>query len=125
MKTARVITILVTAILVFSAWTPTPVSARQVDSPAAIAPAGASLSVDVVAISVVPLVVKNRTGGILFITLEGPKTYYFTIVDVKAKFLIVPGNYKVQAISTGCSGTFEQYKKLKKGGNLVYYCDSQ
>jgi hypothetical protein len=125
MKILRVITTLVAAILVFSTWTPSPVSARQADSPVIIAPASPKLTVDVVATSVVPLTVKNRTGGILFITLEGPKTYYFTIVDIKAKFLIVPGRYKVKAISTGCSGTFEEDKKLKRGGNLVYYCDSQ
>ena len=92
------------------------------------------------------MTVKNRTGGVLFVTLEGPKTYYFTIPDVKevlivpgrtgalyhftvpaekTKFLILPGWYRVRAISTGCSGTFEQRKNFKHGGNLVYYCDSQ
>jgi len=125
MKIARVITILVTVILVFSAWTPAPVSARQAENPLAIAPGSPSLTVDGVATSVVPLTVKNRTGGILFLTLEGPKTYYFTIPDVKAKFLIVPGRYKISAISTGCSGTFKHDKNFRNGGNLVYYCDSQ
>ena len=75
--------------------------------------------------SVVPLTVKNRTGGVLFVTLDGPKTYYFTIVNVKAKFLIVPGRYKVRAISTACSGTFANNKNFRNGGNIVYYCDSQ
>jgi hypothetical protein len=125
MKTARIITILVTAILVFSAWTPSPVSARQTGSPAAIAPSGPSLSVDVVTTEVVPFSVKNRTGGILFVTLEGPKTYYFAVREVKAKFLIIPGRYKIKAVSTACSGVFESNKNFKTGGNLVYYCDSQ
>ena len=49
MKTARVITILVAVILVFSAWTPSPVSARQAESPLTIAPGNPSLTVDVVA----------------------------------------------------------------------------
>ena len=125
MKTVRVITILVVAILVLSAWVPSPVSARQAERPATIVPGNPNLTVDVVTIRVVPLTVKNRTGGVLFITLEGPKTYYFTIPNVKAKFLIIPGRYKVRAISTGCSGTFEQSKNFRDGGNLVYYCDSQ
>jgi hypothetical protein len=125
MKTVRIITILITVILVFSAWTPAPVSARQAENPLAIAPGSPSLTVDGVATSVVKLTVKNRTGGVLFITLEGPKTYYFTIPDVKGKFLIVPGRYRVRAISTGCSGTFEHSKNFRNGGNLVYYCDSQ
>lgn len=125
MRTARALTILVVAILVFSAWAPASVSARQAGSPATIAPGKPSLTVDVVAPSVVPLWVKNRTGGVLFVTLEGPKTYYFTVPAEKTKFLIVPGWYRVRAISTACSGTFEKRKNFKQGGNLVYYCDSQ
>lgn len=125
MKTLRAITILVTAILVFSAWMPSTASARQAESPSVIAPSSPDLGVDVVTTSVVPFSVKNRTGGILFLTLTGPKTYYFTIAEVKAKFLILPGRYKVTAISTACSGTFESSKNFKNGGNVVYYCDSQ
>jgi hypothetical protein len=125
MKTARVLTVLVVAILIFSAWPPSPVSAWQVDSPAASAPGNPSLTVEAVAPSVVPLWVKNRTGGVLFVTLEGPKTYYFTVPAEKTKFLILPGWYRIRAISTGCSGTFEKRKNFKQGGNLVYYCDSQ
>ncbi len=125
MKTARVITILAIAMLVFSAWTPSPVFARQTQTPLTIAPGVSSLTVEGVATSVVPLWVKNRTGGVLFVTLEGPKTYYFTVPEVKTKFLIVPGRYRVRAISTACSGTFEHRKNFRQGGHLVYYCDSQ
>jgi hypothetical protein len=125
MKTMRVITVLVAVILVFSAWMPSPVSARQAEAPQMIAPGNPSQTVDVVAASVVPLTIRNRTGGILFLTLEGPKTYYFSVREVKAKFSILPGRYKVKAVSTGCSGTFAHDKNFKNGGNLVYYCDSQ
>jgi hypothetical protein len=90
-----------------------------------IAPSVPNQGADPVAVKVVPLWIKNRTGGVLFVTLEGPKTYYLTIPDEKSKFLIVPGRYRVRAISTGCSGTFEHRKNFKQGGNLVYYCDSQ
>ena len=125
MKTARIITILITVVLVFSTWTPSTVYARQADSPVSIAPSSPNLTADLVVTSVVPLTVKNRTGGVLFVTLDGPKTYYFTIVNVKAKFLVVPGRYRVKAISTACSGTFENNKNFRNGGNIVYYCDSQ
>jgi hypothetical protein len=125
MKAARVVTILAVAFLLFSAWPPSSVSARPAESPLAIGPSAPNHSVEPVAIRVVPLWIKNRTGGVLFVTLEGPKTYYFTIPAEKTKFLIIPGWYRVRAISTGCSGTFEHRKNFKQGGNLVYYCDSQ
>lgn len=125
MKAARIVSILAIAVLIFSIWPPSPVFARSLESPVTIALGAPSSAADFVAARVVPLWVKNRTGGVLFVTLEGPKTYYFTIPSDKTKFLIVPGWYRVRAISTGCSGTFEQRKNFKNGGNLVYYCDSQ
>jgi hypothetical protein len=125
MKTLRTVPLLVIAVLVFSAWMPSPAFARSAEAATAIVSGGPNQTAEVVTTKVVPLTVKNRTGGVLFITLEGPKTYYFTIPDAKAKFLIIPGRYRVRAISTGCSGTFEQKKYFKDGGNLVYYCDSQ
>jgi hypothetical protein len=125
MKAARIVTILAVAFLLFSALPLSPVSARPIESPLSIAPSISNQTVEPVAIKVVPLWIKNRTGGVLFVTLEGPKTYYFTIPVEKTKFLIIPGWYRVRAISTGCSGTFEHRKNFKQGGNLVYYCDSQ
>ncbi|MCX6065970.1 MAG: hypothetical protein NT121_09475 [Chloroflexi bacterium] len=125
MKTLRTISLLIVAILVLSAWTPSPVSARQADKPVTVAPLSPSFSADAVTTVVVPLYVKNRSGGTLFITLAGPKTYYFTIVDKTAKFLILPGRYRITAISTACSNLHEQRRNFKDGGNLVYYCDSQ
>jgi hypothetical protein len=125
MKAARIVTILIVAVLALSVWPPAPVLARSADAPQAIVLNAPSQAVEPVALKVVPLWVKNRTGGVLFVTLEGPKTYYFTIPDAKSKFLIIPGRYRVRAISTGCSGTFEHRKNFNQGGNLVYYCDSQ
>jgi hypothetical protein len=124
MKNARVFTILILTVFLFSAWTPAPVSARPADSPVTMGPGSPGLTVDPVAPKVVPLWIKNRTGGVLFVTIEGPKTYNFTIPDEKSKFLIVPGWYRVKAISTACSATFEDRKNFNQGGNLVYYCDS-
>lgn len=125
MKAARGITALIVLILLFSAWPPSPVFARQVESSPVVAPSSPNQVTEPVAIKVVPLWIKNRTGGVLFVTLYGQRTYYFTILSDKSKFLIVPGWYKISAISTGCSGTFEHRKNFKQGGNLVYYCDSQ
>jgi len=125
MKAARIISIMAIAFLLFSVWPVSAVSAHPAEGSLAIGPVAPNQSVAPVAIRVVPLWIKNRTGGVLFVTLEGPKTYYFTVPDEKTKFLIVPGRYRVRAISTGCSGTFEHQKNFKQGGNLVYYCDSQ
>lgn len=125
MKNFRAISLLVVAILVLSAWTPLPVSARQADKPLTVAPPSPSFSPDAVTTVVVPLYVKNRTGGTLFITLTGPKTYYFTIAEARTKFLILPGRYRITAISTACSSLHEQRRNFKDGGNLAYYCDSQ
>lgn len=125
MKTLRAVTLLVVAILVFSAWTPSTALAKPAESQAVIAPGSPNLGVDPVVTKVVPLYVKNRTGGTLFVTIYGPKNYAFTIVGAKEKFLIVPGRYRVTAVSTACSGTIVQPRKnFMDGGNLSYFCDS-
>jgi hypothetical protein len=121
MKNTRLFTLLMIVILAVSAWTPAAVSARGLEQPT-LAP---SLSLDPVTTQVVRLSIHNRTGGTLFVTLEGPKSYYFTIGDSWARFDIVPGRYRVTAISTACSTKHEQSKNMKKGGNLAYVCDSQ
>jgi hypothetical protein len=124
MKTLRAVTLLIIAILVFSAWTPSTALAKPAESLAVIAPSSPNLGVDPVVTKVVPLYIKNRTGGTLFVTIYGPKNYAFTIVGAKGKFLIVPGIYRVKAVSTACSGTLEVRKKFLSGGNLAYLCDS-
>lgn len=125
MKNTRLITLLIIVILAISTWTPSAVSAKSPESQPGLAPGSVSLSVDPVTIKTVKLTIHNRSGGILFVTLEGPKNYSFTVVEDWAKFYIEPGRYKVTAISTGCSKKHVQNKNMKKGGNLAYVCDSQ
>ena len=125
MKTLRTVTLLVVAVLVFSAWTPAPVYAQQAESPSMIAPSSPNQTADPVVVKVVPLYIKNKTGGILFVTIYGPKNYAFTVVGAKEKFLIVPGYYRVTAVSTACRGEIVQPRKnFSQGGNLAYFCDS-
>jgi hypothetical protein len=125
MKIVRILTALTIAMLVISAWNPAPVSARGLGDQTTIASNVPPQSVDPVTTKIVRLTVNNRSGGILFVTLNGPKDYYFVIADAKARFDILPGRYTVTAISTACSRTHVQSKNMKNGGNLVYYCDSQ
>ena len=123
MKTLRLITMMIVAVLVLSAWTPAPVSAKGAASELTIAPNGASASLDNISTKVVKLTIHNRTGGVLFVTLAGTKNYYFTIGGTYSKFNIDPGRYTVTAITTACGGVHVKMRNMKQGGNLAYVCD--
>jgi hypothetical protein len=65
------------------------------------------------------LVVENRTTGTLYVTLSGPKTYWFnTAKQGKATFKdIEQGKYTITVTSTACTGSLTYEKAMK--GNIT------
>jgi YHS domain-containing protein len=61
------------------------------------------------------LTVDNRTGGTLYVTLTGPKTYYFnTSKSGKSTFEgIEQGKYTITVRSSACSGSLTYTKNFK------------
>lgn len=71
------------------------------------------------------LTVDNRTGGTLYVTLTGPKTYYFSTSDSgKVTFKdIFPGKYTIKIRSSSCSGELSYTRKVEDRTNLdQFYC---
>jgi hypothetical protein len=61
------------------------------------------------------LVVDNRTGGSLYVTLSGPRNYYFsTSKQGRTTFSgIEPGKYTITVRSSACSGILTYNKNMK------------
>jgi len=63
---------------------------------------------------VAKLIVDNRTGGTIYITLRGPTTYYFT-ADKNGKNIfndIQPGKYDITVRSSACGGSLSYFKNM-------------
>ncbi len=74
------------------------------------------------------LTVDNRTGGTLYITLTGPKTYYFSTSESgKTTFKdIFPGKYTIKITSTACSGELSYTRRVEDRTNLdQFYCNKK
>jgi len=111
MKTARLFTCLMVIMFIFTAWTPSTAYAASAGS-------GASSSNTV---RMVKLTVGNRTGGPLYVTLQGAQSYSFYVSDKsKSTFLILSGTYTFTV--TGCGGSsISKTRSFKSGGNLGPY----
>ena len=117
MKTVRLITFLIVAILVFSAWTPTPVFASAGAAAASISASNVSASADFTTAKLVKLTITNNTGGTIYISLSGPRSYSFAATEQgKNVFMIEKGKYTAIIRSNACSGTLT--KKVNGGGSL-------
>jgi hypothetical protein len=117
MKTVRLFTFLIVAILVFSAWTPSPVLAKADAVTATIGADSVSASVDVVAAKLVKLTITNNTGGTIYITLVGPRSYSFAATKQgKNIFMIEKGKYTATIRASACGGKLT--KKVNGGGSL-------
>jgi len=66
------------------------------------------------------LTVDNRTGGTLWVTLTGPKTYYFSTADQgKTTFSpIDPGKYTITVRSSACGGSLTYTKNISGKASL-------
>jgi hypothetical protein len=113
MKTLRILIIVIIAVLVISAWAPAyakPTGEHpMVDNHMTNDPAKTKLS---------KLTVDNRTGGTLFVSLSGPRSYFFsTAKRGKTTFSdIEPGKYTIVLRTSACVGSLTYTKNLKKGG---------
>jgi len=117
MKTVRFITFLIVAVLVLSAWTPSPVFAKADAATVTIEAGGVSANVDVATTKLVKLTITNRTGGVLYITLTGPRFYSFVASkEGKSTFMIEKGKYTATIRASACRGTLT--KKVNGGGSL-------
>jgi hypothetical protein len=110
MKTLRLFTIIMLAVLVLSSWAPAPVYAKGSDT----------LVVDLAKAKLARLRVNNRTGGTLYVRFSGAFSYSFAASNPgKTTFesTIQPGKYTVTVTSSACSGQLT-YKKKVKGGTV-------
>lgn len=119
MKAVRLITCLVVAILVFSAWTPTPVLAKADVATTSIIPNSVSSIGDFATTKPVKMTIVNNTGGFIYIRLTGTKAYYFSAGAGKNTFMIAPGKYLVTLTTSACKGAVT--KKNFTGGSLGTY----
>jgi hypothetical protein len=113
MKTLRVLTILFIAVLVLSSWAPAPVYAK--------APATTSATImldDLAKVKLARLRVNNRTGGTLYVSFSGERSYSFaTSQQGKSTFesVIQPGKYSITVRASTCSGELHFRRKVKGG----------
>ena len=108
MKTLRLFTIVILAVLVLSTWAPAPVYAKGSDT----------LVTDLAKIKLARLRVTNKTGGTMYISLSGAYSYSFAASSQgRTTFdaVIQPGKYTIKVTSSACSGQLTYRKKVKGG----------
>jgi hypothetical protein len=111
MKTLRLFTIILLAVLVFSTWAP--VYAKPVDT-------STTNSVDLAGVKLARLRVTNRTGGTLYVSFSGPRSYSFAASSQgKTTFaaVIMPGKYSITVRTSACRGELH-FKRNVKGGTV-------
>lgn len=124
MKTLRLIIILIVAMLVFSAWPPPPAYARADAATVTIGANDVGATVNAVETKLVKLTINNKTGGILYVTLTGPRSYSFAAQAGKTKYEIESGKYSYTVRSSACGGSIKKNGNFKNGGTIgPYYCN--
>lgn len=114
MKTLRLFTIIMLAVLVLSTWTPAPVYAKQANSAAS----SSTLVVDPAKTKLARLRVNNKTGGTLRVVFSGERGYSFsTSKQGKTTFesVIQPGKYTITVTASACNGQLTYRRKVKGG----------
>jgi hypothetical protein len=117
MKTLRLFTVILLTTLVISLWGPAPVSAKSSE---VISPEDTSLVIDLAKTKLAKLRVTNKTGGTIYISFSGPRSYSFsTSKQGKTTFdpIIEPGKYTVTVTASACGGSLT-YKRNVKGGSV-------
>jgi hypothetical protein len=115
MKALRLLTIIVVVVLVISIWVPAPVYATPSGSDSTVS---VHMTVNPAKTKLSKLTVDNRTGGTLFVSMSGPRNYFFsTAKRGKTTFSnIEPGKYTIVLRTSACGGSLTYTKNLKKGG---------
>jgi hypothetical protein len=111
MKTLRLLTVVLVAVLLFSTWGPA--YAKTASSP--------TNSVELAKTKLARLRVTNKTGGVLYVSFSSPtRSYNFsTGKQGKTTFepVILAGKYTVTVRTSGCPGQLT-YKRNVKGGTV-------
>jgi hypothetical protein len=114
MKTLRLFTIILLAVLVLSSWAPAPVYAKQPGN----ASSSTTLVADLAKTKLARLRVNNKTGGTLYVSFSGDRGYSFSTSNQgKTTFepVIQPGKYTITVRSSACSGQLSYKRKVKSG----------
>jgi hypothetical protein len=121
MKNIRLITLTIIVMLVISAWTPAPVSASAYAGSDASAAYSIRAKVKVEPAKPVNLTINNKTGGAIFVSLQGTQSYSFTAPVGKTKYQIMPGRYTYTVRASACNGVISKTKNFRGGGSLGPY----
>jgi hypothetical protein len=114
MKTLRLFTILMLTVLVLSSWAPAPVYAKGSE----VASANTTLAVDLAVVKLARLRVNNQTGGTLYVSFSGDRSYSFAASSqgrTTFESVIQPGKYIITITASRCSGELTLRRKVKGG----------
>ncbi len=117
MKTLRLFTIVLLAVLVIATLVPAPAYAKPAT---AGSPDDTNLVIDLAKTKLAKLRVNNKTGGTLYVSLAGTRSYSFSTSDQgKTTFepVIQPGKYTVTVTTSACKGKLN-FKRNVKGGTV-------
>lgn len=117
MKTLRLFTVVLLSVLVLSTLAPAPVYAKPADHNS---PANINMTIDLAKTKLGRLRVINKTGGSLYVSFSGDRSYSFsTSQQGKTTFdaVIMPGKYNITVHTSACNGELH-YKKTVKGGTV-------
>src|SRR5215207_2267184 len=101
MKTLRWFTIVLVAVLVLSTWPAAPAYAKPFGSTST----STTLVIDLAKTKLAKLRVNNRTGGTLYISFSGERSYSFSTSEQgKTTFdpVIQPGKYQITVTTSAC-----------------------
>jgi YHS domain-containing protein len=114
MKNTRFLSFLITIVFVVTLLVPTPAHAYP------SMPGGAADVISAAAQKTGTLVVNNTSGGTLYVSLTGPKSYYFsTSKDGKSQFTgIEPGKYTISLSASTCADVVKIEKKINDKVNI-------
>lgn len=113
MKTLRILTLAIIAVLVISAWAPLPAYAMPGQTDATANPAKTQFAT---------IIVNNRTGGTVYIKLSGSTNYWFSVPNQgKTTFNnIKPGKYTVLVTASACQGKLKSKMNMKAGSRFGF-----
>jgi len=119
MKTVHLVTFLIVATLVFSAWVPSPVFAKAEATTTTLEADSVGANVDVASARIVKLAIINHTPATLFVTLIGRKTYFFSVTNRgTAKYEVEAGKYTYIISSSFCLGALSKKISVKNDSSI-------
>lgn len=106
MKTAKIFLVLLVVGILIGSSIITAKAAATTDLPTAKIKAGT-------------LTVRNMTGGTLYVSLSGPRSYFFSAGGGKTVFKgIQPGKYVITVTASACGGSLTFKRNIKGNASL-------